>query len=205
MAPTIEQIKQLREMTGAGLGAVKEAIEASGGDNEKAIAYLREKGLAKSVKRAGKSAENGLMGVYVHSDQRLAVVVEVSAETDFAARSEVMKKFANDIALHIAAIGTEYANVEAIPANVLDEQKAQFASEVEGKPAEMAEKILQGKLDKFYKENVLLNQPLFTDETKTVQDYLNEIVAQLGEKIEITRFIKMQIAKPTVASNIELG
>jgi elongation factor Ts len=202
MAANLDQIKELRALTGAGVGSVREALEASGGDTDKAIQYLREKGLAKSVKRAGKNAENGMFGVYIHPDNRAAVVVEVACETDFAAKSPDMVKFANEIAVHIVASTTEYVSVETIPAEVLEKAKAEFAAEVEAKPAEMAEKILEGKLQKFYKENVLTYQQLFQDETKTVQDHLNELVAKIGEKIEITRFIKMKINGDTTASNI---
>lgn len=202
MAATLDQIKELRTLTGAGVGSVREALEVSAGDTEKAIQYLREKGLAKSVKRAGKNAENGMFGVYVHPDNRAVVVVEVACETDFAAKSPDMVKFAQEIAVHIVASTTEYVNVESIPAEVLEKEKAVFMTELEGKPAEMAEKILEGKLQKFYKDTVLTYQPLFQDETKIVQDHLNELVAKIGEKIEITRFIKMKINSTTSMSNI---
>lgn len=202
MAITIEQIKDLREKTGAGMAVVKEALEASDGNEEKAIQFLREKGLAKAIKRAGKEALNGIIGVYRHHDRRMVVLVEVATETDFTSRSEDLQKFADDIALHVAANSTEYASIEAIPAEVLEKEKAVFAADVEGKPAEIAEKILQGRLEKFYAEKVLLKQKLFTDETKTVQDYLNEIVAKVGEKVEITRFVMLKIATPTISSGL---
>lgn len=201
MKASIEQIKELREMTGAGISAVKEALESSS-SQEEAIKYLREKGLAKAVKRAGKEAENGVIGVYIHTDSRLAVLVEVATETDFAAKSEVVKKFANDVALHIAAMNTEYVSKEVVPAEIVEQEKAAAKEDVAGKPAEIAEKILQGKLDRFYKDVVLTEQQLFTDETKTVGDYINEIVAQIGEKTEVTRFVRVQIAKPTVSCNL---
>jgi elongation factor Ts len=202
MEVTMDLIKELRERTGVGLGAVKEALGVSN-TIEEAINYLREKGLAKAAKRAGREANQGTLGVYVHTDKRLAVIVEVATETDFAARSADVQKFASDVALHIAAVGTEYVNVDAIPAAVLEnETNLAKANIPEGKPAEVAEKIVQGRLDKFYKETVLAAQTLFTDENKTVGDYLNELVAKVGEKIEITRFVKVQIAQPAVHSNI---
>jgi elongation factor Ts len=205
MEITIDQIKELRERTGAGVGAVKEALEHAQGDNDKAIQYLREKGLAKAAKRAGKQADNGTLGVYVHGDNRMVVVVEVASETDFAARSEDLKKFANDIALHIAANEPLYTSVESIPENIIETEKATFAQDVEGKPAEIAEKIIAGKLEKFYADTVITHQQLFTDETKTVQDYMNELVAKVGEKIEITRFVKMKIAAPASSCGLNIA
>jgi len=202
MAVTIEQIKELRKRTGAGVNAVKEALETSNGDLDKAIDYLREKGVAKANKRAGKEAINGIIGTYIHPDNRLVAVVEIACETDFAAKSEVMQEFAKNIALHIAAVGTEYLNVEDIPAEILDKEKAQYAKDVEGKPAEITEKILAGKLNKFYEQSVLVYQSYFKDESKTIQDYMNEMVAQIGEIMKFTRFVRMQIAKPTNSCNL---
>ncbi len=202
MAATLEQIKELRERTGAGVKSVKEAIEASNGDTDKAIQYLREKGVAKAAKRAGNSADNGVLGTYIHNDNRLVVVVEVACETDFAAKSADMLKFANDLALHIAAQQVEYITEDSVPADIIEQEKAVFAKDVEGKPAEIADKILVGKLQKFYKQNVLVHQQLFSDDSKTIQDYINETVAKVGEKIEITKFVKMKIAEPTSACNL---
>ncbi len=199
---TIDQIKELRNRTGAGVGSVKEALEFAQGDNDKAIQYLREKGLAKSAKRAGKQADNGILGIYMHGDHRMSVVVEIATETDFAARSEDVRKFADDIALHIAANETLYTSVESIPAEILENEKKTFANDVEGKPAEIAEKIVAGKLEKFYADTVVTHQQLFTDDSKTVQDYLNELVAKIGEKVEITRFVKMKIAAHAVTSGL---
>lgn len=200
MEITIDQIKELRAATGAGVGAVKEALTESKGDIDAAIQYLREKGLAKAAKRAGKETLNGIIGTYIHSDSRFVVAVEIASETDFAAKSPEMQKFAKDIALHIAASQTLYVNEEAIPAEILENEKKVFAKDVEGKPAEIADKILEGKLHKFYSENVLTYQQLFTDDTKTVQDYLNEMVAKIGEKIEVTRFVRMKIGSEAVLS-----
>jgi elongation factor Ts len=179
---------------------VKEALEQSK-DVEEAIAFLREKGVAKAAKRAGREAENGILAVYNH-DGRIVVVVEVATETDFAGKSPDVTKFAQDIAVHIAAMGTEYVSVESIPEDILVQEKAAAKKDVEGKPEEVANKILEGKLQKFYKECVLTHQQLFSDDSKTVQDYLNELVGKVGEKIEITRFVKMQIAQPATACNL---
>jgi elongation factor Ts len=200
MEITIEQIKELRNATGAGVNAVKEALAETNGDVTKAIQVLREKGLAKAAKRAGKETLNGIIGTYIHGDGRMIVAVEIASETDFAAKSPDMQKFAKDLALHIAASETLYVNEEAIPAEILENEKKVFAKDVEGKPAEIADKILQGKLQKFYSTSVLPYQTLFSDETKTVQDYMNEMVAKIGEKIEVVRFVRMKIASEPVMS-----
>lgn len=193
MEITLEQIKELRAQTGAGVGTVKAALEHSKGDIKAAIQYLREQGIAKGAKRAGKQASNGILGTYIHDDNRLVVIVEITSETDFAAKGADMQKFAKDIALHIAAIGPEYVKVEDVPAELVEEEKAVYAKEVAGKPAEIAEKILEGKLQKFYAERVLLKQQLFTDESKKVEDYLNETLAKIGEKVEIARFVRFKL------------
>lgn len=196
MAITMEQIKELREQTGAGLASVKEALENSKGDTQKAIQYLREKGIAKGAKRADKQASNGFLATYIHDDKRLVVIVEVASETDFAARGEDMQKFGKDIAVHIAALNPEYISIENVPEDIVAKEKEIYAKEVAGKPAEMAEKIINGKLDKFYEERVLLRQKLFSDESKTVEDYLNDMLSKVGEKIQITRFVKFKLGNP---------
>lgn len=199
MDVTIDAIKELRQRTGAGVGSVKEAL-AQSKDMQEAITFLRQKGVAKAAKRAGKSADNGTLGLYKHSDSRLMVVVEVATETDFASRGEDIQKFANDIALHIAAQNTEYVSKSTIPAEVIEQERKVAEKDVEGKPKDIAEKIMDGKLAKFYEQNVLLNQKLFIDDSKTVQDYLNELVAKVGEKIQITRFVKVALGNEVIIS-----
>ena len=195
----MDLIKKIRTQTGAGLNSVKEAIENSS-SQEEVIQYLRKKGMAKSAKRAGKETNNGVIGNYLHTDKRLGVIVEVATETDFAAKSPDVVKFANDIALHIAAVGTLYVNEELVPQEIKKKKKASV--DVEGKPEEIAEKIKQGKVDKFMQQNVLVHQNFFLDESKKVSDLLNELVAKVGEKIEITKFVRMQIANPVISSNL---
>jgi elongation factor Ts len=194
MQATIEAIKELRDRTGAGVSAVKEALEQSGNIDE-AIIFLREKGLAKAAKRSGKQASNGILGTYIHNDSKLVVAIEIATETDFASRGEVIKQFSQDLALQIAAMNAEYVDESAVPADVLAQEKAIAEKEVEGKPAEIAAKIVEGKINKFYEQTVLMNQVLFVDQNKTVKDYLNEVVAKIGEKIVVTRFVKLQIGK----------
>lgn len=190
----LEQIKELRKRTGAGIHQVKEALENSGGDVEKAILYLREKGIAKAAKRASNSAQYGVVGHYIHGEGSIAVIVELSCETDFAARSEKFKSLAHDIAMHIAASDPQYVKVEDIPQDILDKEKSVYRTELEGKPESIQEKILEGKLSKMYEEIVLLNQTYIKDDSKKIADIINEAVSAIGEKIEIGRFSRIQIA-----------
>lgn len=198
---TIEQIKELRALTGAGVGAVREALENSNGDVNEAIKHLRAKGLAKADKRKGKVAEHGILGTYIHSNKKFVVVVEVACETDFAAKSEDMAKFANDLAVHIAAVNPKYISVSSVDKDTLAGELKAAEAGLENKPDEIRKTIIDGKLEKFYKEVVLLKQTLFTDESKTVEDYLNEMLAKIGEKIEVTQFYKFQVGEPVVFNN----
>lgn len=200
---TIEQIKELRGITGAGVGAVREALEVSAGNFDEAVKYLREKGLAKADKRKGKVAEHGVLGTYIHSNKRFAVVVEVSCETDFAAKSEDMVKFASDLAVHIAAVNPKYINVESIDKDVLATEYTAAEAGLEDKPEAIRKTIVEGKLEKFYKETVLLKQTLFTDESKTVEDYKNEMVAKIGEKMEITYFYRFQVGEDVLSNSLK--
>lgn len=195
---TLDQVKQLREMTGAGLNAVREALEQANGNQDEAIKILRQKGVAKADKRKERVASNGIIGTYIHPTNRVVIVVEVDCETDFAANSEDMKKFANDMAVQVAAMSPKYIRVEDIESQLIDAEKEVYMKELEGKPENIQETILSGKLEKFYKEIVLLKQDLFVDDSKTVKDYLDEMVAKIGEKIEIVQFGRFEVAKETV-------
>lgn len=197
---TIDQIKELRSISGAGVGAVREALEASNGDIKEAMKYLRAKGLAKAGKRKGKVAEHGVIGTYVHNNKKFVVVVEVACETDFAAKSEDMIKYANDLAVHIAAVNPKFISVESIDKDTMANEFSAAEAGLENKPEEIRKTIVDGKLAKFYDENVLLKQTLFTDDSKTVEDYQNEMVAKIGEKIEITQFYKFQVGEPVVSN-----
>jgi elongation factor Ts len=197
---TIEEIKELRKLTGAGVNAVREALDASNGNFDEAVKYLRSKGMAKAEKRKGKVAENGILGTYVHSNSKFMVVVEVACETDFAAKSEDMVKFANGLALHIAAVNPKYVNVESIDKDVLAAELKSAEQGLEGKPENIKQTIIDGKLEKFYKENVLLKQNYFEDESKTVEDLLNEMLAKIGEKIEVTYFYKFSVGEEVLFS-----
>ena len=199
---SIEQIKELRERTGAGVGSVREALEATNGDLDAAIKYLREKGIAKAEKRKDRVATNGILGTYIHNNNKLVVVVEVACETDFAANSEDMGKFAKDLAIHIAAVSPKYVSVEAVDEETLNTEKEAAQQGLEGKPENIKASIVQGKLDKFFKETVLLKQSFFVDEARTVEDALNDMISKIGEKIQITQFYKVQVSQNPVISTI---
>ncbi len=199
---TVEQIKELRGQTGAGVSAVREALEHSNGNTEEAIKYLREKGIAKGEKRKDKVAKNGTLGVYIHNNNKLVVVVEVASETDFAANTPDMQKFAKELAMHIAAVNPLYITVESIDEKTMQVERDAAQSGLEGKPENIKESIINGKLEKFYKEVVLLKQDFFVDETKTVGDALNEMIAKIGEKIQITQFYRVKVTEAPTCTTI---
>src|SRR4030066_1140811 len=197
MAISIEQIKQLREETGAGVLDCRKALESYNGDIEKAIVCLREKGLAKVAKRADREVREGMLELYSHGNGRVGVMVEVNCETDFVARSESFRKFAHEVALQMAAGAPKYVRVEDIPAVVLDEerQKARTQALADGKPEKVIERILEGKLEKYYNDNCLLRQTYVRDENITLEDLRNQHVAALGENMVIRRFVRWEVGE----------
>ena len=197
MAISIEQIKQLREETGAGVLECRKALETYNGDFDKAIEYLREKGLAKVAKRADREVLEGMVELYSHGNGRVGVMVEVNCETDFVARSESFRKFAHEVALQVAAGAPKYVRVEDIPAEVLEEerQKARNMALAEGKPENVIERIIEGKLEKYYNENCLLRQTYVRDENMTLEDLRNHHIVAVGENIVIRRFARWEIGE----------
>jgi len=197
MATSIEQIKQLREETGAGVLDCRKALETYNGDFEKAIEYLREKGLAKAAKRADREVREGMLELYSHGNGRVGVMVEVNCETDFVARSESFRKFAHEVALQIAAGAPKYVRVEDIPAEVVEQEKekARNLALAEGKPENVIERILEGKLEKFYNENCLLRQTYVRDENITIEDLRNQHIAAIGENLVIRRFARWEVGE----------
>jgi len=197
MAITTEQIKELREATGAGVLDCRAALESSGGDFDKAVAYLREKGLAKAAKRAGKEASDGVVELYSHGGGRVGVMVEVNCETDFVARSEAFRTLAHEIALQIAAAAPEWAQDEDVPeAAVTDEREiAKNRAREEGKPEAAWTKIVDGRLEAFRKEKVLMRQAYIRDESKTVQDLISEAIGSIGENIVVRRFARWELGE----------
>ena len=191
---TSEMIKQLRERTGAGMLDCKKALEACGGDIEKAIEELRKKGLAQVAKKAGRIAAEGVVDAYIHGNGRIGVLVEVNIETDFAAQNEEFRTFVKDIAMQIAASKPEYVDRDDVPASVLEKEKEIIRSQSmqEGKPEKVVEKMLAGRIEKFYKENCLLEQPWIRDPAVTIRQLLNERIAKIGENINIRRFVRFE-------------
>ncbi|HHV54093.1 MAG TPA: translation elongation factor Ts [Firmicutes bacterium] len=191
---TGEMVKELRERTGAGMLDCKKALEATGGNMEKAVEELRKKGLAAAVKRSGRIATEGVIEAYVHGDGRIGVLVEVNCETDFVAKTEDFRHLARDLAMQVAAARPEYVGREAVPAEVvareLDIYRA--AARNEGKPEPVVERIAQGRLEKFYQEVCLLEQPFIKDPGKKVKDVIMESVARLGENITVRRFVRFE-------------
>ncbi len=193
----IELIKELRSRTGAGIMDCKKALLETDNDVEKAIEYLRKKGIAKAAKKSAREANEGLIGSYVHFNGKLGVLVEVNCETDFVARTEDFKQLVNDIAVHIAAMKPSYVSIEDIPEDVLNKEKDIYREQLKnsGKPENIIEKIIEGKLNKFYEENCLLEQEYIHDENKKVKDHIKEYIAKLGENIVVRRFALFTIGE----------
>lgn len=194
MAITAADVAKLREVTGAGMMDAKRALEEVGGDMEKAIDALRVAGAAKAAKKSDRVTAEGKVFSYTHGD-KLAVMVEVLCETDFVARNDRFVAFGQDLAMHIAAIAPQYVSRDQVPADIIDREKAVYREQLaqEGKPAEMIEKILEGKINKFFAEICLLEQAFVKDEDKTVQVVLNENITAIGESLKIGRFVRMQL------------
>ena len=191
------QIKELREETGAGILDCKEALEATGGDFEKAAQILREKGFAEAQKRADRETQNGVLELYNHGDGRVGVMVEVNCETDFVARTSEFRHFAHEIALQIAANAPKYVQVEDVPEDVVQTMKDQFRNEAlqEGKPEQVIERIIEGRMNKFYEDNCLLLQDYVRDDSKKVEELLREVIATIGENMAIRRFVRWEVGE----------
>ena len=191
---TEEMVKQLRERTGAGMMDCKRALTETEGNVEKAIEYLREKGLAAAAKKAGRIAAEGLVEAYIHGDGRIGVLVEVNIETDFAAKNADFKQFVKDVAMQIVASRPEYVRKEEVPASAVEKEKEILKAQAlnEGKPEKIIEKMVEGRIEKFYKEICLLDQPWIKDPDKTIGQLLNEKIALIGENINIRRFVRFE-------------
>lgn len=195
MAVTMEAIKELRALTGAGMMDVKKTLEETEGDIAKAASLLRERGIAKAEKKADREASEGFVGSYVHHNGKIAVIVEVNCETDFVARNEQFKDLAKNIAIHIAMAAPQAVSREQLdPALVEAEREALRAQALEeGKPESIVEKMVEGRLGKFFAESVLLEQPYVKDDKKTVGDLVKESIATIGENIQIGSFCRIAI------------
>jgi elongation factor Ts len=191
---SVELIKKLREATGSGILDVREALENAEGDFDKAVDYLRQKGLAKAAKRSDRDASEGVVELYSHGDGRVGVMVEVNCETDFVARSDEFREFAHEIALQIAAAAPQWVKAEEIPDDVIEHEKeiARARYKEEGKPDNIIEKILEGMVEKFKTENCLLDQKYIRDEDLTIRELLHEKIASIGENIVIRRLARWE-------------
>ena len=195
MAVTTEMIKQLRELTGAGVLDCKKALEETNGDFEAASEILKQKGLAAAAKKVDRDAGDGLVEAYIHAGSKLGVLVEINCETDFVARTAEFQAFCHDVAMQIAAASPSWVSRSDVPKEVLAEQKDAIRAEMAGenKPEHVMERIMEGKLVKFYQENCLLDQAFIKDDEKTIQQLLTGTIAKLGENIVIKRFARFQI------------
>jgi elongation factor Ts len=197
MAATAAQVKELRDKTGAGMMDCKAALDESGGDLEKAIEILRKKGLAQAAKRAGRVAKDGIIGHYIHMGGKVGVLVEVNCETDFVARTDDFQNLAKELAMHVAAADPRFVSRDQIPAAELEKEKeiyrAQFAGS--GKPAQVIDKIVDGKLGSYYSQVCLVDQPSVRDPDITVQQMLQAATAKTGENITISRFVRFKLGE----------
>jgi elongation factor Ts len=193
-----EQVKRLRDLTGAGMMDCKRALQDSGGDLEKAIELLRQKGLASAAKRAGRSADQGRIDSYTHFNNTVGVLVEVNCETDFVANTDEFRGLVKDVALHIASpAAPRWLRREDVPADLVaqEEHIARVQAKESGKPDQVIDKIVEGKMGAFYKDNVLLEQPFVKDDGKTIQQLLDEVGAKVGEKVAVRRFVRYKLGE----------
>ncbi len=197
MPITADQVKQLREMTGAGMMECKKALADTGGDLEKAVDALRKSGAAKAEKRSGRSANEGRVESYIHPGNRVGVLVEVNCETDFVARTDEFGDLVRNVAMQVAAAGAEYVRREEVPAERVARERDVLAGQIEasGKPAAILEKIIEGKLGRFYSEVCLLDQPYIKDDKRTVADLVQEAAGKTGENIVVRRFARFRLGQ----------
>ena len=197
---TAAMVKALRDATGAGMMACKAALQDADGDMERATEILREKGLASAAKRAGRSANQGLIEAYIHFNNTVGVLVEVNCETDFVANTDEFKALAKDIALHIASpAAPRFVSREEVSQDEIDHESQIFAKQAQesGKPENVVDKIVEGKINSYFKEIVLLDQPFVKDDSKTVQQLLDETSARVGEKVAVKRFVRYKLGEDT--------
>lgn len=194
MAISNQDIKQLRDETGVGMMDAKNALEAADGDRDKAMEVLRQKGQSKAAKRAERSVESGVIDSYVHMG-RVGALIEVQCETDFVARTDEFQQFVHDMAMHVAAAAPQYRWPEDVPEAVIEREKQAYQSELDGKPEDVQERIISGKLDKLYEQICLYKQPFIKDQDKTIEECQTDIIATVGENIIITRFARMELGE----------
>jgi len=194
---TASMVKQLRDMTGAGMMDCKNALVEAEGDFDKAIEILRKRGAAKAAKKAGRTTNEGIIHAYIHHNKRVGVLLELNCETDFVARTDEFQQLAKNLAMQIAAMSPRWVRIEDVPEEVVEKEKEIYREQVKaaGKPDHVVEKIVEGKLKKFFEENCLLEQTFFMDESKKIKDLITEAIAKLGENIQVSRFVRMAIGE----------
>ncbi|MGE7822939.1 translation elongation factor Ts [Paenibacillus sp. MDMC362] len=197
MAVTASAVKELRERTGAGMLDCKKALDETNGDIDKAIAVLREKGLSAAANKAGRVATEGVVESYIHGGGRIGVLVEINCETDFVGKTDQFKEFARDIAMHIAAANPKYVRREEVPTEELEKEKEILKNQAlnEGKPEKIVEKMVEGRINKYYEEYCLLEQSFIKDPDKTINTLLNEKISTIGENISIRRFARFELGE----------
>ncbi len=191
------QVKQLRDKTGAGIMDCKEALSACNGDMDKSVEFLRKKGIATARKRSGRAMNEGTIQSYIHMNAKIGVLAEITCETDFVSKSDDFVGFAKNVAMHIAATSPLGIGPDDIPAELIDKEREIYRAQAleSGKPTQVVEKIVEGKLKKFLQDNCLLQQPYVRDPNITIQDLLNELIAKIGENITIKRFVRFQVGE----------
>lgn len=195
MQITVQMVKELREKTGAGMMECKKALEASNGDFNKAIEYLRQKGLATAQKKSSRVTTEGIIASYIHM-YKIGVLVELNCETDFVARNEEFRQLTKDIAMHIAALNPQYIKREDVPQETVKKEKEIYKAQITGnKPPQVIEKIVEGKLEKFFEEMCLLEQPFIKDPQKKIKELITEKIAKFGENIVVRRFARFQVGQ----------
>lgn len=197
MAITMEMVRELRERTGAGVMDCKKALTEMNGDVEKAAEFLREKGIAAAAKKSGRIAAEGLVHSYIHMGGKIGVLLEVNCETDFVAKTDNFKDLVNNIAMHIAAMNPEYVNREEVDADAVQKEKEILTAQAlnEGKPEKIVQKMVEGRLEKFFAEKVLLEQRYVRDDSMSIQDLVTESIAKIGENIKIRRFVRYELGE----------
>lgn len=197
--PTMEisaaMVKKLRDMTGAGMMECKAALTEANGDMEQAITILRKRGLAQATKKAGRATNEGLIGNYIHMGGKIGVLVEVNCESDFVARTEDFQNLSREIAMHIAAQNPQYVRREDVPGDVLERERDIYREQVKDKPAQVIDKIVEGKLNSFYEQVCLLDQPSIRDPKMTIGALVQQAIAKLGENISIARFVRFKLGE----------
>ncbi len=194
---TADMVKELRQASGAGILDCRKALEAAGGDFEQAVDHLREKGLAKAAKRMSREAKDGLVDAYIHAGGRIGVLVEINCETDFVARTDEFKSLVSDIAMQIAAMAPRYINREDVPETVVEHERNLYRAQAleEGKPEQVIDRIVDGRIDKFYQEVCLLEQPFIRNDDKTIEELVKEAIATTGENIMVRRFARFELGE----------